>query len=116
MSNVYNWNISAMDVYPQAAGQNNVVFNLHWECNGNDGVANTTNTGRVYNTQTVTYNEGDPFTPYANLTQSMVITWLQDALGSNTVQAVQSSIDTQIANKQNPPVITPSLPWVSANT
>lgn len=117
MSNIYNWSVTAMDVYPQAAGQNNVVFNLHWECNGNDGTgtANTpsANTGRVYNTQQVTYKEGDSFTAYSDLTQNTVITWVQSALGESGVEAVHSSIDTQIANKQNPPVITPALPWIA---
>lgn len=109
MSNSYNWNIEALDCYPSSNGQTNVVFNAHWRVVGTDGLANT---GEIYSTTSLVYQEGTPFTSFANLTSSQVITWVQDAIGTNTVNAIHSSIDSQITNKQNPPVITPPLPWI----
>jgi hypothetical protein len=111
MANQYTWQIDAMDVYPSSNGQSNVVFNVHWRVNGNDGAANTSNTGTVYSTQTLSYPAGASFTPYANLTSNTVVTWTQQAMGTNAVNAIYSSIDSQIAQKQNPPMITPALPW-----
>jgi hypothetical protein len=32
-------------------------------------------------------------------------------MGEMVVQGIHSSIDTQITQKQNPPIITPALPW-----
>jgi len=109
MSNVYNWTIAALDCYPTSNGQTDVVFTAHWRCDGNDGT--TANTGSVYNTIPLVYEAGTPFTPYANLTANLVVSWVQSAMGANSVEAVYSSIDSQIANKKNPPVVTPPLPW-----
>ena len=108
MSNQYTWIINAMDCYPSSNGQSDVVFNVHWSVNGTDGAANT---GTVYSTQMIEFNPADPFVPFANLTSNTVVTWVQEAMGANQVASIYSSIDTQIAQKQNPPVITPALPW-----
>ena len=109
MSNNYNWTISALDCFPNANGQTDVVMTAHWRCEGNDGT--TANTGSVYSTQSLVYEEGHPFTPYANLTNELVVGWVQSAMGEMVVQGIHSSIDTQITQKQNPPIITPALPW-----
>jgi hypothetical protein len=103
------WNISAMNCYPQAEGQTNVVFTVHWTCNGTQEQDGKTYTGSVYATCGVTYAAGSTYIPYANLTKEDVLGWIwasgvdKDA----TEAAVQQQIDTAI----NPPVITPALPW-----
>lgn len=111
MSNVYTWTVTAMDCYPQAESQTDVVFNIHWNCTGTDNATPTPHTGMVYTTTQVTYTAGSPYTPYAQLTNAQVIGWVQAVLGAAGVAAVQSSIDTQIANQINPPVVSPPLPW-----
>jgi len=103
------WNISAMNCYPQAEGQTNVVFTVHWTCNGTQEQDGKTYTGSVYSTCGVTYAAGSTYIPYANLTKEDVLGWIwasgvdKDA----TEAAVQQQIDIAI----NPPVITPALPW-----
>ena len=116
MSNQYNWVVNAVDCHSSANGQSNVVFNVHWGVNGNDGVANTSNTAYIYGTQAIQYNANTSFTPVANLAPSTVISWVQAAMGANQVAAIQSSLDTQIAAKQTPAVITLTLPTGTANT
>jgi hypothetical protein len=64
----------------------------------------------VYGTCSFPAPEGS-FTPYADLTQDMVLGWCWDN-GVNkdaTEAAVQSLIDNQI----NPPVVSLKLPWVA---
>ena len=108
MSITYNWIISAMDVIPQTGSLTDYVVTAHWTCQGTDG----TYTGQVYTTQSFTVNPDKPdYTPYADLTEAEVIQWTQDALGAEQVAAVYTSIDTQIENQVNPPIVTPPLPW-----
>lgn len=105
MSTTFNWTVTAMDCYPQADGETDVVFTVHWTCAGTDG----TYSSSVYNTQAVTYTAGSPYTPYADLTQDQVLGWIWAAGVDKaaTEAAVQQMIDNQI----NPPVVTPPLPW-----
>ena len=105
MSNRYSWIIEAIDCYPQAEGQTDVAFNVHWRCNATDETHNAT----IYSTCSVTYVAGTPFTPFAQLTQDQVLGWIW-ADGVNK-DATQASLNTMIANQINPPVVTPPLPW-----
>jgi hypothetical protein len=105
MSNTYNWIVEAIDCYPQAEGQTDVAFNVHWRCNATDGTHNAT----IYSTCSVTYVAGSPFTPFAQLTQTQVLGWIWASGVDQT--ATQTALDTMIANEINPKVVTPALPW-----
>ena len=108
MSNTYNWTISALDCIPDVDGKTDYVVVAHWQCQGTDG----TFFGQVYNTATFVVNPDKPdYVPYADLTEEMVVTWVQETLGTDTVEAVYRSIDTQIEGQVNPTIVTPPLPW-----
>jgi hypothetical protein len=107
MPNNYNWVIEQLDCYPEKDGHADVVFTVHWRLNGTDG----TNTATVYGSVGLTYEPGQPYTPYADLTRAQVIGWVQAALGSEQVQALTDNVAAQLAAIANPPVVTPSLPW-----
>jgi hypothetical protein len=110
MTNTFTWIIKAMDAYPQEAGQTNVVFTVHWILIGTDGNGHS---GSVYGTIGLTYNSGDPFTPYSQLTQEQVINWVVNTLGSDEISKLETSINQQIATQINPPFVSPPLPWIS---
>ena len=101
------WAIVSMDAYPEFDGNTDVVFTVHWTLNGTDG----TYTGNVYGASAVLLNEGDTFTPYADLTKEQVVGWVQDALGAEQVASYEANVAQQIANQINPPVVSPTLPW-----
>lgn len=103
----YTWSVVQMDCYPQADGETDVVFTVHWTLTATDG----TYTGSVYGSQAVTVDPAAPFTPYADLTQDQVIGWVQDAMGPEQVTAYEANVAKQIADQINPPVVTPPLPW-----
>lgn len=107
MTTTYTWNVVQMDCYPQADGETDVVFTVHWTLTGTDG----TYTGSVYGSQGVSIDPDVPFTPYADLTQAQVIGWVQDALGAEQVAAYEANVAGQIDDQVNPPVVTPPLPW-----
>lgn len=103
------WAVVQMDCYPQADGETDVVFTVHWTLTATDG----TYTGSVYGSQAVTVDPAAPFTPYADLTQDQVIGWVQDAMGAEQVAAYEDNVAGQIANQINPPVVVPPLPWAN---
>ena len=98
------WTITAMDAYPQAQGQTDVVFNVHWTCSGvqDEYIASIINTCQVE-------FAGGTYTPYEDLTQEQVLGWIWNSGVDKDVTeaAVQQQIDAQI----NPTVVTPPLPW-----
>ena len=105
MANTYTWLVEYMSCYPQAEGETDVVFVVGWRCNATDGTYNATQ----YGTVSVTYVAGEPYTPYADLTETQVQGWVW-ANGVDQA-AVEAALDTNIANQVNPPVVTPPLPW-----
>ena len=105
MSTTFTWSVTALNCYPQADGQTDVVFTVHWTLYGTDGTYN----GSVYSTCSVPAPEGT-FTPYDQLAQDQVLGWIwANGVDKDSAEAaVQQQIDNQI----NPPVVTPPLPWV----
>jgi len=98
------WNISQLDVKPAEGDYSDVVITAHWQCSGSDGEYS----GRVYSTSSFS-QPGDPFTPYADLTQEQVLDWVW-ASGVDK-DATEAAVAAQIENEKNPPVISPALPW-----
>jgi len=122
MTNIYTWVIDSLDCIPSIDGQNNVVSCIHWRVNAvsNQGKILTLINGdkqtipyiaTVYGSEPLIYTAENPFTEYENLTEIIVIGWLQDQLGATKVIEIQNSLDLQIENLANPPVVTPPLPW-----
>jgi hypothetical protein len=101
------WAVTAMNAYPQEAGNTDVVFNIHWTCSGVQDKFSAS----IYNTTQVPTPEGS-FTPYAQLTQDQVLGWIW-ASGVDKA-ATEAAVQQQINNQINPPVVTPKLPWITA--
>lgn len=112
MSATITWTVTAMDCYPQAEGQTDVVFTVHWTCSGTQTANGTDYASSVYSTCAVTYQAGTPYTPYSDLTQNQVLGWIW-ASGVDQA-ATEAAVQTQIDNQINPPVVTPPLPWAQA--
>ena len=99
------WNISQLDCLPQSAEGADYVVTAHWQCNGVDGAYY----GSSYGTCSFTVVQGEAFTPYANLTQDQVLGWCW-ANGVDKA-ATEASVQQQIDNQINPPIVAPPLPW-----
>jgi hypothetical protein len=108
MSNTYEWKINQLECYPQHNNHTDVVFTVHWDRLASDGEGHN---ARTYGSQSVTLDPDAPFTAYADLTEAQVIGWLEDAFGAETLAAQVASLDKQIEDQINPPVIRPPLPW-----
>jgi hypothetical protein len=106
----YNWNVTAL--YTETiAGEQNYVVIASYNVTGVDGTysASLSNIAR-FSTDNV-----DNFTPYEDLTNEIVIGWIQAELGVDGVSNLEACIQGQIDSQINPPVVpqnTP-LPWAA---
>ena len=107
MAITYNWHVAALDAYPTYENHTDVVFTVHWRCDGTDGE----HTAGVYGSVGLTLDPEATFTPYADLTEAQVIGWVKDALGEEQVASYEENVAAQIDALVNPPVVTPPLPW-----
>ena len=107
MTAVIKWVVEQLDVKPQEGDLTDVVIVCHWRCNGEqDGQVTS-----VYSTCSFS-QPGDPFVPYPDLTEQLVLDWCW-AAGVDK-DATEAAVQTQLDNLINPPVISPELPWVQA--
>ena len=98
------WKIEALDVKPTEGSLTDVVITAHWRCNGEQDGQDTS----VYGTCSFS-QPGDPFVPYDQLTEQLVLGWCWD--NGVDKDAIEASVQAQLDNLINPPVITPALPW-----
>ena len=110
MATQYKWTFPAFDAYPQSEGEKDVIFTIHYTYTADDGAGHV---GSVYGTVGVTYQAGEPFTPFAQLTEPQVQAWVETALGEETVAAMKLNVDGQIENQINPKIVTLPPPWVT---
>ena len=86
----------------------NYVVNALWEVTGVDGT-NTASIGG--NTQFNSADQVGPVTPYASLTESIVIGWIPESAIAGAQACVQGQINSMIT-----PPVSPSsqpLPWTA---
>lgn len=100
----FNWQVVSMPAYAQIDGQSDVIFQVNWQCNANDDGYQANTFGSV----PVTYTAGSPFTPYDQLTQEQVWGWINPSINR---PEIETNLQAMIAIQQNPPVVTPPLPW-----
>lgn len=109
MAATITWVVEWMKTTPTSANPAECVVQAGWRCNGQETVNGNTYYASNYASVGFTYTSGEPFTPYANLTQNQVLGWIW-ANGVDQA-ATEASIQSQIDNQINPPIIQPPLPW-----
>jgi hypothetical protein len=94
-----------MSTLPQVDGKTDVVVNVNYLITGVNGAY----TANISFGQQFTIQQGEAFTPYAQLTQAQVVGWADP----QTVSNMQSCVQGQINSMVNPPVSPTSqaLPW-----
>jgi hypothetical protein len=93
----YQWNVVQMD----RLTSDGFVVTVHYTVNAVDGDYTASTYG------TVGYTEEGAFTPYSQLTEAVVVGWVQDSLGQETVE---TALAAQIEAQQNPVQLL-GLPW-----
>ena len=110
----YTWTIKNLPAYASIDGQSNVVFEVNWQCFAvmPDSIVDNVHTpsySAIYAGNTaVTYVAGQPFTPYAQLTQEQIWSWIDPTIDRT---AIETSLQKQIDAQKTPSIVTPPLPW-----
>ena len=105
---IFTWAVTALYTETVGTEQDYVVI-ANYNVEGTDATysASLTNIAR-FSTESVT-----PFIPYEDLTNDIVVDWIQQDLGVDGVANLEACIQGQINSQINPPVVpvnTP-LPW-----
>jgi hypothetical protein len=111
MANTKNWVIAALDVAPSEETLTDVVKSIHWRRQATETVSEKTYMADVYGSCAVNTPTPEAFVSYADLTEAEVIAWLEANLD---VESIDNSLDAQLENQKNPPIVTKPLPWVPA--
>ena len=106
MSNQYLWTVTALSTMPTPTPD--YVVMAQYSVTGTDGT-NTVVTGGV--SQFSVNPEQTDFVPYADLTEAIVLSWIQSE--PNLVVNIQANLDGQIESIVYPPVtpVNTPLPW-----
>jgi hypothetical protein len=99
------WNVNTVDVHPKEEGHDNVIYNVHWRVNKEDGEF----TASSYGTQSLDTSDLSNFKPFDELTSSMVKGWVINAMGEEKVANLEANLDLQIESQKNPTSLTKTL-------
>ena len=95
----FNWQIVQME----RLTSDGFVVTVHYNVSASEDANNVS----TYGTTSYTQTGGASYIPYENLTQAIVVGWVQEALGKDVVEAsLQSQLDALKA-----PVQQSGLPW-----
>ena len=99
MAITYNWSVSNLD----RNTADSFVYCCHWQVSAVDGE----HSASAY--ATVSWAEGTPAIPYANLTEAEVLSWVWESVDK---AATEASLAAQIALLKNPVKAT-GTPWAA---
>lgn len=111
MSATITWSIQWMQCKVQEGQYSDVVITAGWCCAGLQTADSQNYEVNVCNIASFPQpTEGGSFTPYDQLTQEQVLGWVW----ANGVDkdAVEANVQKQLADKINPPIVQPPLPWL----
>jgi len=113
MSNTYTWTVTNLTGYPVFDGQTDVVTTAYCTVVADDGQGHTASIRVI---QPTPLDPEAPFIPYDELTNDIVVGWVQNGLGQSGVVSIMAALDGDIAAQINPPLTPQSfpLPWGSA--
>jgi hypothetical protein len=103
MANTITWHITNMTCLPEVDGYTDVVVQVTWKCIGTNG----TYSAEQYDINVFSFDPAN-FTPYSQLTQEQVLSWVWSTVDKNIIESVVSE---QLNNLANPPVVALPLPW-----
>jgi len=108
----YNWTINPLECYPTSSEGPDYVFIAHWQLHASEEYSGSLYTATSIGTQGIPMHTGS-FIPFEDLTLPVVQEWVENAMGTGSVDNLKTGLAQQIANKINPPVVTLQSPWLT---
>ena len=106
---VFEWVISQLNCAVESEGLPDVINMIHWRYNATQVDGDKTWFADTYGASSVAQPNPQNFIPYADVTEAEVIGWLEEIL---PVDAMQASLEANIALQINPVEVTLPLPWL----
>ena len=107
----YTWTATSLIGYPILDGETDVVTRACYTVLADDGEGHTADYSNFAYTP---IDPSVPFIPYADLTNDIVIGWVQYNIGADLIASIEGSLAIVIERQINPPPqpeVLP-LPWV----
>ena len=111
----YTWTATSLIGYPVLDGETDVVTRASYTVLADDGEGHTTD---YSNFALTPIDPSVPFIPYADLTNDIIIGWVQYNIGPDLIASIQGSLAIQVERQVNPPPqpeVLP-LPWATPET
>jgi hypothetical protein len=100
---VFTWGIANLE----RETEDGFVFTAHYTVNANDGTYSSGAYGSIG------FQRPENLVPFADLTQELVVSWVQEALGGEEkVNEIQAALQGQI-DEQRHPTKAAGVPWAS---
>jgi hypothetical protein len=106
---IYNWQVTNLYTIDEGTETDYVVTALY-NVTGIETVSGTEYTASLSNSAQFEVVQGDTFIPYADLTNTIVIGWIETQLGEDGVNNLQASVEGMINSEINPPVSPQNTP------
>ena len=103
MATTFTWGINTLE----RETDDGFVFTAHYTVNANDGTYSSGAYGSIG------FQRPDNLIPYADLTESTVISWVKEALGGDEkVSEIEAALQNQI-DQQRAPTTATGVPWTN---
>ena len=99
---MYNWIISSVDVHTSQNDLTNVIYHVHWRMQKDYTLNGETQVADIYGSKEIADPDPANFTPFDDVTNAMVIGWLEDAFTAEEITDFHTALDNQINEAQNP--------------
>lgn len=111
------WKVEGLEVIPSFEGKSEVVKVVHWRATAkrnSEGASSLHAT--AYGSALLSVADLSEFTPFDELTEAQVVAWVKDRINAGaapggTVAQIESSLETQLDELENPPIQAVPPPW-----
>ncbi len=104
MAITYTWDTKTVDTYPTKSGKSDVIFKVYWKLEGVDDTAEK-NSSLTTGVAEIDTSDLSSFTEFADLKESDVIGWVEDILGTDSINNYKTRIEAEIQEKATPTVV-----------
>ena len=104
----YTWEISALECKVKEGDLDNVIYTIHWRYKASKVVQELEVTADTYGSLALSTPEAVSFVPYADVTEEIVIGWLEASL---EVDEIKTKLDKQVDLQINPISVTHINPF-----
>jgi len=105
----YTWTVTNLYTIDTQT-ETDYVVDAIYEIVGTEESGGKTYTASLSGTATFEVVQGESFIPYSDLTNAIVIGWVQDQLGADGVSNYEASVGGMIDSEINPPVSPENTP------